>query len=233
MDPALEAAVADVTRFFLDLRGVGHFVGPEDSRVIEKWCRSGLGVEAVLRAVHAGAVRLHAGGEALRNASRVDKEVSVAVKAARSRLGGLGGAPAPAEAGADRVARWIEGQLGILDALRSDAEVDGDAGWVALCEQTADALVFEREARRAVSAAVPLLLGIGRRFYDGVWELLGVEARAALRADAEAALEGWIRPMSREVREETVRELIVTALRERLGAFLPRELLDLWDEGGA
>lgn len=249
VDAALQDAVEETSRFFVDMRGVGHFPAPSDSRYILTWCQAGAPLPVLLRALHGAFAELTAKGQTLRTLSQLKRRVEgdLAQHGARSlgRSGAQGdgaargpGAPPGGGDGATPGAEpalpqalvdYLAAQKGLLRTLEADGVADGHAGWITVARQGLAGLGEAAPLASDPEALVPHLMGVGRRFYDGVWDALGDDALAALREDAEAALEGWIRPMSDEVREDTLRQLMVADLRRRLGVLCPEDLFGFWE----
>lgn len=228
---ALQEDVEAVTRFFLDLRGVGHFPAPSDSQLILSWC-SQAPADVVIRAIHGASTRRAGDGQPLRNLGPIKRPVQGDLRRYAGRNLGAGrGEDGGAEdeggeEAARRMASFLDSQRALLAELEADGEADGSPGWVSLSRRIRE----ELSGIQPGPAAVPALMTLSRAFYDGVWEILDQGAQAQLRAEAEASLEGWIRPMSEETREETLRELIVADLRARLEVLRPEALFDLWGD---
>jgi len=230
-----------VTRFFLALRGTGLFLAPLDADLIFHWRTSGVPLTTVLRGMHRGAERLASKKQPLRTLRHlkryVDQEARQGLEGSSARARGrrspvrhrsLESGPAPRYDAVRTV--LLEHQEG-LERIRIDADA---AGQTALSPVLIDAQASLRRLEApeswGTSGPVAALLELGRRFYEASLAALPPDEQEALQREAQAALRGYGQEMSEASQAETLRELVVSFLRQRYRLFEPARLLALWDD---
>lgn len=223
--PELQQDVERIGQFFLHIRGVGHFLSPQDSQVLLGWLVAGYGVESLLRGIHRGATRVARDRRGVRSLSTLHRDVERELKASRRVSSRVTSSP-----GIDggRWALWVGEEVHTLELLHREAAVEDDPGWLRLVEQT-QAHLYEAVEGTPSPRMLAQVMALSRSFYDQVWQLMAHEDQRLMYKSAEAQLEAWLWPMSPEAREETITEFIISSLREKLDVLVPEKMAEVWE----
>lgn len=247
LDAWLEEALSDdqttylqtVSTFFLDLRGTGLMLSPQDMLLVQEWLDAGFPLNQVLRGMQKGALSLLKRQLPLKTLrslrAAVQKEVLPASPKrtpreprARSFRASMQAQQAPPRCSGEALQRLLEEELDQLHQLRQALE--GFQGM----QEALNLLEGElRQLPALPGEPVGALLALSRRFYLQLWEVLPSHDRQQLLDDAHLARQG-VQGLSSEVALEQGLDdtFLCTLLRARLNLLEPSRILQLWDEEG-
>lgn len=223
--PELQGILEKVERFFLDIRGVGHFLSPHDSQLLLGWLGAGHRDEVLLRGIHRGATRVLRDRKGVRSLSSIQRDIERELKGTRHHSRREKPIPSINEV---QWARWLEAETTTLDLLKSEAAEEDDPAWSHLVGETRAQFFRGVEGTPSPQMLVDLM-SLSRTFYERVWGLMTEENKSLMRKAAESELEAWLWPMSEEAREETIAESIVGSLREKLTVLRPERMVEVWE----
>ncbi len=234
--------VDQIASLFLSLRGSGLFLSPRDMQTILEWEVRDVPIQVVMRGLVRGAQRLHARRRPIRTLARLRPFVERAQRSAiRQALSppssnpttDTGASPEPDRTpepeNCGRIENWIEGEIDALESLATRTGTEP-----AVVHAAGRAIESLRRVRGRVQAqsrdrTAGDILEVGRTFYVQLLETLPRPVLDELQTLARASLRGLDQTMSADALGETLTELTIVVLRERLGVFDPSRILDLLD----
>ena len=207
LDDGLEEYVQAIQELVLWLRDEGHILSSMDQHVIESWWEAGYPLETVLFAVRDAGTRLRKRKNSPRGLPL--KSIRRAVEKIGQRvvdlsLGALGAEPAPPEAAAP-------GELAPLTALLAEVEEGrrrrSDGPERRALDRSLEELVELGRAGLSTEQLFASLLGVGRRYYEALDELLVARTRDAMTGAILDDLGDAADAMAPEALDRTVCEL--------------------------
>jgi len=234
---SLERYAAQIQELVLWIRDEGHILSSIDQHFVEQWWEAGYPLESILCALRESGERLKnrkspPRGLPLRSMRRW--VVKAGEKARLSSVGEHRAEPAasvvdPSDA-ASTDAVLESSRAGVIEGLRSDIEGKLNVADVA-GSQALDSASKELEvlASRDLgeSELFAQLLGLGRRYYDNLWEGLPLEERTERRSGISASLGDAAEVMDPEALEATLAELARRSLRAEDPLFDPQRYWSL------
>lgn len=226
-------------------------LSPQDMQLVQEWQEAGFALNLVMRGMQKGALALFRRQLPLKSLrslqTAVHKEIFPAGKSRRPRLdraqsfrASMQAMQGPPRCSAAALQRLLAEEQAQLELLRP--ALAGFDRLLAVLDQ------LELELKRLPAAPgepVSVLLGLSRRFYLQLWEVLPprdrqqllsdvAEAQRSVRADGEALGSDHNRdpsvaagPSQAHAVDEA---LLLSLLRTRLNLLEPSRILQLWDE---